>query len=95
MRLNSETKESAADIVNKMEEEKLANMIYLYSDEKYTKLIDKKNLQDEDEFVVQGYAFKYQKDSNDFKCIRNITTTSALTALIKKLNLEDINYEIF
>ena len=39
MRLNSETKESAADIVNKMEEEKLANMIYLYSDEKYSRRI--------------------------------------------------------
>lgn len=39
MRLNSATEESAADIVNKMAEEKLANMIYLYSDEKYSRRI--------------------------------------------------------
>ena len=39
MRLNSETRESAADIVNRMEEEKMANMIYLYSDEKYSRRI--------------------------------------------------------
>lgn len=39
MRLNSETTESAADVVNTMEEQKLANMIYLYSDEKYSRRI--------------------------------------------------------
>ncbi len=39
MRLNSQTTENAADIVNSMEEEKLANMIYLYSDEKYSRRI--------------------------------------------------------
>lgn len=39
MRLNSETSESAADVVNTMEEQKLANMIYLYSDEKYSRRI--------------------------------------------------------
>lgn len=67
----------------------------LYSDEEYTKLIDKKNLQDEDEFVVQGYAFKYQKNSNNFKCVRNIMTTSALTALIKKLNLYHVDDDVY
>lgn len=39
MRLNSETTETAADVVNTMEEQKLANMIYLYSDEKYSRRI--------------------------------------------------------
>lgn len=39
MRLNSATEESAADIVNRMPEEQLANMIYLYSDEKYSRRI--------------------------------------------------------
>lgn len=41
MRLNSNSSESAADIVNSMAEEQLANMIYLYSDEKYSRRIAK------------------------------------------------------
>jgi len=39
MRLNSEEGESAADIVNNWREENLANMIYLYSDEKFSRRI--------------------------------------------------------
>ncbi len=39
MRLNSNTEESAADVVNNMSETQLANMIYLYSDEKYSRRI--------------------------------------------------------
>lgn len=39
MRLNPTAGESAKDIVNTMEEEKLANIIYLYSDEKYSRKI--------------------------------------------------------
>ncbi len=39
MRLNPDAGESAADVVNTMEEEKLANMIYLYSDEKFSRRI--------------------------------------------------------
>lgn len=39
MRLNANTKESATDIVNEMPENELANMIYLYSDEKYSRRI--------------------------------------------------------
>lgn len=39
MRLNAESGESAADICNNMREEELANMIYLYSDEKYSRRI--------------------------------------------------------
>ncbi len=39
MRLNFEEGESAADIVNTMREEELANLIYLYSDEKMSRRI--------------------------------------------------------
>ncbi len=39
MRLNPNAGESAEDVVNLMDEEKLANMIYLYSDEKYSRRI--------------------------------------------------------
>ena len=39
MRLNSEEGESASDIVNSWREEELANMIYLYSDEKMSRKI--------------------------------------------------------
>ena len=39
MRLNSEEGESASDIVNSWREEELANMIYLYSDEKMSRRI--------------------------------------------------------
>ena len=41
MRLNSEEGENAADIVNTMREEELANLIYLYSDEKMSRRIAK------------------------------------------------------
>ncbi len=39
MRLNPSAGESAEDIVNSMPEEELANMIYLYSDEKFSRRI--------------------------------------------------------
>ena len=39
MRLNAESGESAAGICNNMREEELANLIYLYSDEKYSRRI--------------------------------------------------------
>ncbi len=39
MRLNPNAGESAEDVVNSMGEEQLANMIYLYSDEKYSRRI--------------------------------------------------------
>ncbi len=39
MRLNQNSEESASDIVNSMDEVELANMIYLYSDEKYSRRI--------------------------------------------------------
>lgn len=39
MRLDFERGESAADLCNNMREEELANMIYLYSDEKYSRRI--------------------------------------------------------
>ena len=39
MRLDPSSGESAEDVVNGMEEEKLADLIYLYSDEKYSRRI--------------------------------------------------------
>lgn len=39
MRLSPSSEESAADIVNSRKEEELANLIYLYSDEKYSRRI--------------------------------------------------------
>lgn len=39
MRLNPSAGESAEDVVNGMDEKKLADMIYLYSDEKYSRRI--------------------------------------------------------
>ncbi len=39
MRLNPSAGESAADVVNTMPEKQLANMIYLYSDERYSRKI--------------------------------------------------------
>ncbi len=41
MRLNPSAGESAEDLVNTMDEESLANMIYLYSDEKYSRRISR------------------------------------------------------
>lgn len=41
MRLNKDSEESAFDVVNSMPEEELANMIYLYSDEKFSRKIAK------------------------------------------------------
>ena len=39
MRLNPSSAESAEDVVNGMEEKKLADLLYLYSDEKYSRRI--------------------------------------------------------
>lgn len=39
MRLNAESGESAADVVNSTREDVLANILYLYSDEKYSRRI--------------------------------------------------------
>ena len=41
MRLNANSEESAADLVNDLPEEKLANLIYLYGEEKFSRRIAK------------------------------------------------------
>lgn len=65
----------------------------LYSDSDCKTPIDKSTLSDKAAFIVQGYQYLYS--SEKFVYDRRVTTTTALTALIKKLNIylvdEDIN----
>ena len=63
----------------------------LYVDPEFTTPIDKSTLDNGQAFVVQGYHFEYVKDTNNYKCIRNITTTTALQSLYKKLNLYHVD----
>ena len=46
----------------------------LYEDNKFTVIIDKNTLKDEETFVVQGYRFIYVKEDKNFKCMGLMTT---------------------
>lgn len=65
----------------------------LYSDPDCKTPIDESTLSDKATFIVQGYQYLYS--SGKFVYNRRVTTTTALTALIKKLNIylvdEDTN----
>ena len=66
----------------------------LYIDPELTTLIDKTELDDGEAFIVQGYHFEYVRDTNNYKCIRNITTTTAVQSLYKKLNLYHVDEDV-
>ena len=66
----------------------------LYSDEDCMVIIDKESLNDDEAFVVQGYHFAYKKDTNKFKCVRNIALGTAKTELIAKLNSYHVNEDV-
>lgn len=57
--------------------------------------IDESSLSNGDAFIVQGYEYQYNSTTGKFVYHRSVATTTAMTALIKKLNLyhvdEDIN----
>lgn len=57
----------------------------LYYDKKCTKEIAKATLSNNETFVVQGYAYKYNSTSQYFEYVRDVRET-ALTALVNKLN---------
>lgn len=63
----------------------------LYIDPECTIPIDTNTLDDGQAFIVQGYHFEYVKNTKKYKCIRNITTTTALQSLYKKLNLYHVD----
>ena len=63
----------------------------LYVDPECTTLLKKDTLDNGQAFIVQGYHFEYVKDTNNYKCIRNITMTTALQSLYKKLNLYHVD----
>ena len=66
---------------------------YNESDGQYSNVIDKSKLSDGDQFVVQGYAFKYNSANNNFKYVRDVTNDN-LDELIKKLTSYHINEDI-
>ena len=72
----------------------------LYSDSECATEIDKTTLSNNEQFVVQGYAFAYDSTNKNFKYIRNVTedNLNGKDGLIDKLTLyhvnEDINYSI-
>lgn len=67
----------------------------LYSDTACTIEINKSSLSNGKAFIVQGHEYAYTSTSNNFKYLSNVTDTTALQALVSKLNLyhvdEDIN----
>ena len=66
----------------------------LWIDKERTTIIEKNTLEDGQAFTVQGYYFKYIKDTNDYQCVRNITTGTALQSLYKKLNLYHVDEDV-
>ena len=67
----------------------------IYSDPEYNTVIVESTLSNNAAFIIQGYEYIYNSTSGKFVYKRNVATTTAMTALIKKLNLyhvdEDIN----
>ena len=59
----------------------------------YSKKIDKSPSLDGKQFVVQGYAFKYNSTDENFQYVRNVTNDN-LNDLIKKLNLYHVNDDV-
>lgn len=66
----------------------------LYIDPECTIAIDKTTLDNGQAFIVQGYHFEYIEYSEDYVCLRNITTTTALQSLYKKLNLYHVDEDV-
>ena len=68
----------------------------LYSDSKYLNQIDKSTLSDGDQFVVQGYAFEYDSDNDNFSYVRNVTedNLNGKDGLIEELTLYHVNEDI-
>lgn len=66
----------------------------LYSNPECTREIVKTSLSNNDVFVVKGYEYKYNSSTQSFVYVRNIATTTALTALINKLNLYNVDDDI-
>lgn len=67
----------------------------LYYDEELTNKIDISRLHDGDQFIVQGYVFKYQENEKNFAYVRDRTLESALPALIKQLNLYHVDDDVY
>lgn len=66
----------------------------LYVDKDFKTIIDKTDLNDDAAFIVQGYHFAYKKDTNNFKCIENIATTTSKAELVAKLNAYHVNHDV-
>ena len=66
----------------------------LFYDEKCTNKIDTTKLNNGDQFIVQGYVFKYQKNADNFLYVRD-ATISSLPALIKQLNLYHVDDDVY
>lgn len=64
----------------------------LYSDSECKNAIDKSSLSDKAAFIVQGYQYVYS--GGKFVYNRRVTTTTALTALINKLNIYLVDEDI-
>ena len=64
-------------------------------DEELTNKIDISRLHDGDQFIVQGYVFKYQENEKNFAYVRDRTLESALPALIKQLNLYHVDDDVY
>lgn len=70
------------------------NLNDLYYNPECTRKVIKTSLDNNAVFVVQGYEYKYNEDEQCFEYVRNVATTTALTALVNKLNLYHVNEDI-
>ena len=66
----------------------------IYYDRGCTKEVPKTSLSNNTSFVIQGHEYAYNSSSQKFKFVRYITTTTALKALINKLNLYHVDDDV-
>ena len=66
----------------------------IYMDKDCTEVVDKTMLSDGEDFVIQGYLFRYSLSNTNFKCESNETQTTNFNALIEMLNLYHVDDDI-
>lgn len=66
----------------------------IYTDKKCTEVVDKSTLSDGQDFMIQGYLFRYSLSNKNFKCESNEAQTTKFNALMTTLNRYHVDDDI-
>ena len=66
----------------------------IYMDKECKNTVDKTKLSDGEDFLIQGYLFKYSLSNTNFKCESNEAQTTKYNALMTTLNLYHVDDDI-